>query len=304
MQAATFPPMAINIQSQDTGQSPLKDFYDLAQAACDQAQVLSYSVVLGFPYADVSEMGSSILVVTDGDTKSAESIAQTLGQQLWDQRAAFEPDFLSPKEAVKSAIKEAKFPAVLLDMGDNVGGGSPADGTSLLHELHSQRATQSFVCLYDPAAVKTASSSGSGSRISFTVGGNTDSMHGSPFEGTFEVLSIHDGTFTETETRHGGYTDFDQGQTAILRTTDTQITIMLTSKRVPPFSLAQLTSFGLDPTQFDILVAKGVIAPLAAYRPIANRFLFVDTPGVTRADMRQLEYQHRRKPMFPFEALS
>ncbi|MBT5168922.1 MAG: hypothetical protein HOL92_10675, partial [Opitutales bacterium] len=111
------------------------------------------------------------------------------------------------------------------------------------------------------------------------------------------------GTFSETEARHGGFTDYDQGPTAIVETIDGRITIMLTSKRVPPFSLKQLTSFGLNPKQFKIVVAKGVIAPLAAYRPIAGSFIHVDTPGVTRADMTQLSYQHRRHPMYPFENL-
>jgi microcystin degradation protein MlrC len=71
---------------------------------------------------------------------------------------------------------------------------------------------------------------------------------------------------------------------------------------VPPFSLRQLTSCGLDPTAFRCLVAKGVNAPLAAYAPICRHIIQVDTPGVTRADMRQLEYENRRRPMFPFEA--
>jgi len=29
--------------------------------------------------------------------------------------------------------------------------------------------------------------------------------------------------------------------------------------------------------------------------------VYVDTPGISTADMRFLGHQHRRKPMFPFE---
>jgi microcystin degradation protein MlrC len=68
-----------------------------------------------------------------------------------------------------------------------------------------------------------------------------------------------------------------------------------------PFSLAQLTSCGLDPSAFDILVAKGVIAPTAAYRSVCRHFLRVNTPGVTTADLSLLSYGHRRKPLYPFE---
>jgi microcystin degradation protein MlrC len=79
------------------------------------------------------------------------------------------------------------------------------------------------------------------------------------------------------------------------------VTVLLSSRRVPPFSLAQLTSCDLDPTQFRVIVAKGVIAPQAAYREVCDRMILVNTPGVTCADMTQLEYKHRRRPMFPFE---
>jgi microcystin degradation protein MlrC len=51
-----------------------------------------------------------------------------------------------------------------------------------------------------------------------------------------------------------------------------------------------------------MIIAKGVIAPMAAYEPIAKGgFLHVDSPGVTRANMRKLDYLHRRRPLFPFE---
>ena len=76
---------------------------------------------------------------------------------------------------------------------------------------------------------------------------------------------------------------------------------MMTSKRMPPFSLRQLTTFGIDPAKFQVLVAKGVHAPVAAYAPVCKHLIRVNTPGVTTADMTQLEYHHRRRPMFPFE---
>jgi microcystin degradation protein MlrC len=113
-------------------------------------------------------------------------------------------------------------------------------------------------------------------------------------------LGLYEGRFEESQARHSGIRHFDQGPTAVLRS-QAGPTIMLTSRRMPPFSLQQLISCGLDPCQFDILVAKGVIAPLAAYQPVVDHVIHVNTPGVTCADMTQLTYQHRRSPMFPFE---
>ena len=42
----------------------------------------------------------------------------------------------------------------MLDMGDNVGGGSSADGTYLLAALASAEIERCFGCLYDPEAVE------------------------------------------------------------------------------------------------------------------------------------------------------
>ncbi|MCA9165718.1 MAG: MlrC C-terminal domain-containing protein, partial [Planctomycetales bacterium] len=116
----------------------------------------------------------------------------------------------------------------------------------------------------------------------------------------FTVLGLYEGRFHEPQPRHGGFTNYDQGATAIARC-NAGLTVMLTSRRMPPFSLRQLTSCGLEPTQFRILVAKGVNAPVAAYAPICPTLIRVNTPGSTTADLRHISYQNRRRPLFPLE---
>ena len=63
------------------------------------------------------------------------------------------------------------------------------------------------------------------------------------------------------------------------------------------------SAFGVDPRAFDIIVAKGVIAPIAAYREVVTRIIHVNTAGVTCADMKRLDYTNRRRPMWPFEEI-
>ncbi len=132
------------------------------------------------------------------------------------------------------------------------------------------------------------------------LGGHSDNRHGEPVRRECLVVSLHAGRFSESQPRHGGMSSFDQGPTAVIETGN--VTVMLTSRRMVPFSLEQLRSCNLDPAAFDILVAKGVNAPLAAYREVCPSTLRVNTPGSTCADMTQLEFQRRRRPMFPFEA--
>ena len=297
--AASLPPMAINIERQFTDQPPCRPLYELADRQLENEKVLSNSIMLGFPYSDVEEMGSAAIVITDHDPQLATQLATELGNHLWKNREDFVGQMLNVDDVLQQVANESG-PVCLLDMGDNVGGGSPADGTHLLHALKRHHLTRSFVCLYDPDAVEQARQLKAGETLELAVGGHTDALHGEPFSSCFTMLGSYDGKFSEPQPRHGGNTDCDQGPTVVLRSAE-GLTIMLTSRRMPPFSLHQLTSCEIDPSQFQILVAKGVNAPVAAYREVCETLIRVNTPGCTTADMSLLNYQARRRPMFPFE---
>lgn len=299
VQAAAFPPLAINIERQCTEEAPLRELYVQAEELAQIPGVLSRSIVLGFPYADVPEMGSAALVVTNGDKALAQQLAGTLASALWERRHELVGTFIAAEAAVAQALT-LEEPVCLLDMGDNVGGGSPADGTVLAHVLHNRGVERSFVCLYDPQTVATVEQLGAGATTTLMMGGKTDALHGPPLTATCTILSLHDGIFTEAQPRHGGLMQYDMGCTAVVRTSG-GVTIMLTTRRTMPWSLQQFTHCGLKPADFHILVAKGVNAPLAAYREVCRSIIRVDTPGVTSADMRRLPYQKRRRPLFPLE---
>lgn len=297
--AASFPPVAINIERQLTSEPHCQALYRVADAQLQRPGVLSNSIMLGFPYADVAEMGSSFIVVTDQNPTLAQTLADELGQWLWNHRQDFVGRMISIDEALDRAA-QVDGPVCLLDMGDNVGGGSPADSTYLATALHHRRFPRSLVCLYDPAAVDACQAAGVGARLRLSVGGKTDELHGAPLEADFTVRGLYEGKFSEPEPRHGGFTQCDQGASAVINA-ESGLTVLLTSLRMPPFSLRQLTSCDLDPSQFRAIVAKGVNAPVAAYAPVCRELIRVNTPGVTTADMLRLNYHHRRRPLYPFE---
>ncbi len=298
-QAGAFPPMAINIECQDTSRPPCRPWYEKAERLREDRRVLSSSLMLGFPYGDTAEMGSSAMVVTDNDPQLARRLANELAADLWERREQFIGNFISVEEAVVRA-GELEGPVCLLDMGDNVGGGSPGDSTVLAQALHQRAMGGAFVCLCDEESERQAEAAGAGARVRLRAGGKSIDSVGGPLEAEFVVVGCYDGKFKEPDARHGGFTDFDQGRSAVVRT-DAGLTLMLTSRRMVPFSMKQLTSCQLDPASFRILVAKGVHAPVAAYREVCKSFIRVDTPGVTTADIRRLNYRRRRRPMFPFE---
>ena len=298
-QAACYPPMVINIERQCTSESPCNQLISAVESVRERPGILGASLFLGFPYADVAEMGSAMLVVTDDDPQLAETTAHELADRLWQLREPLAGTFLTPQEAVAKAV-QSLGPVCLLDMGDNVGGGSPADSTWLAHEILAQSATPAFICLYDPTAVEVAYQLGVGNSGLLEMGGHSGELHGSPLNAMVTVRYVGPGAYDEPEARHGGYSAFDQGAIAIVEMAE-GLTVLLNSIRTPPFSLRQLTTFGIDPDQYQILVAKGVNAPLAAYSPVCPTILRVNTLGVTTADVTRLTFRHRRQPMYPFE---
>ncbi|VTR98607.1 M81 family metallopeptidase [Tuwongella immobilis] len=300
-QAAAFPPLIINIERQDTGSEPLQSITEKADRMQEQPGVLSNSLLLGFPYADVPEMGSATLVVTDNDASRAQHLANELAMLLWQRREEFRGQYLSPADAFREAASVEHGPVTLLDMGDNVGGGSSADGTILAHEALRQNVGPTFVTIFDPEATQRARDAGISAKLRLTIGGKTDTLHGPPLDVEVVVKGRYDGVFHETEPRHGGMRSFDQGPSAVVQTRDRVLTILLTSRRVAPFSLAGVVGCHIDPKAFRVLIAKGVHAPVAAYGPVSTRLIRVNTPGSTTADVESLTFQHRRKPMFPFE---
>ncbi|MEE2802996.1 MAG: M81 family metallopeptidase [Pseudomonadota bacterium] len=299
VQCAAFPSFVMNIERQATEESPCRELYDAAAKLRRRTGLLSTSILQGFPYADVAEMGSATIAVTNGDAMLAEKSATELATAMWDDRYRFTGSALNIEQALDT-IEEQSDRVCLLDMGDNVGGGSPADATTLAHALVRRGVSGSFVCLFDPEAVAVARRAGTGSTVTLSMGGKTDRLHGKPLEAKARIRGFYDGRFTEDQARHGGITQFDQGDTAIV-TVGGHLTVMLTSRRAVPWSLGQFACCDLDPRDFHVLVAKGVNSPLAAYSAVCSRFIRVNTPGVTASDLSGFDYRYRRRPMFPFE---
>ena len=263
-----FPPVAIDITQQATAEPPLRHLYDVADRIRLRSGVLSVSILLGFPYADVPEVGSSFVVVTDGDRALAAAAARELASELLDRRAEFVPRLISPADAVDLAARSAR-PVCLLDMGDNIGGGSAADGTTLAHLLSERDDLRSFVPIRDPEVMAEATRLGVGATATFTLGGKTDRLHGPPLVIDARVASLHAGEFRELDVRHAGGDRFDMGPTAILETTR-GLTIQVTTHPDP----------GLQPRTGHELRARPrrVRRPRREGRPLAGPGLWTGVP--------------------------
>lgn len=296
------PPMIFNILHQYTNVEPMRPILQEAAQLETRPNVLAANIAAGYPYADVHEIGPAAVVVTDNDPQLAQTEAEQLSNRLWNVRDQLEINLLDAAAAVAQAIESEAPPVILVEMGDNIGGGSPGDSTFILSELVRQKAG-GFVCiLYAPQEVEACIRAGVRGEVNLTVGGKSDELHGSPVPIRGRVRLIHDGYYEETEPRHGGQRYQDQGITAVVEIEE-KTQIVLTSKRQVPFSLHQLFSLGIDPRGMKHIVVKAAIAYRAAYEPIAGKIIEVDTPGLTAVNPLHFTYRNVRRPIFPLDSI-
>jgi microcystin degradation protein MlrC len=300
--AVSKPPMILNLLGQDTSREPMVSLLNQAREAERRRGMLSVSIMAGFPYADTEPMGPSVIAVADQDQELAQRVADELAREMWRVRHDLYVPCPQPQEGVHRALIAEKRPVVLVDLGDNIGGGSAGDGTVLLSEILRQGGAGAVVPLYAPDAVQAAVRAGVTGAFERDVGGAVDRLHGEPVHVKGIVRLLHDGKWVETEARHGGRRDNDQGLTAVIEIEGPN-TLVLNSLRTPPFSLGQLTSLGIDPRQARILVVKAAVAYKAAYAPLNPYIIEVDTPGLTAVNFSRFNYQHIRRPMFPLDGV-
>ena len=273
--------------SQATDAQPMLGLQARANARARAAGIPRVCVLGGYCYSDVPRAGLSALVV-HSKKQRAESleVLRRTADDLREHAGDFEVKGAEPEEAVVRAIASPNRPVVLADVADNVGGGSPGDGTTLLRMLLKHRATDAVVILADPEVACAAHEAGVGSTLKTSVGGKTDDRHGEPVDVEGTVVRISDGDYT---TRGSWMKDreFSMGRTAVIDVRGTLI--VLTELRVPPFHKEQLTSVGIDPGSMKIIVAKGALAWRAAFGDVAREVIAVATPGICPVDPYELD---------------
>lgn len=302
VQAMMKPSMLLNIVRQYTNAEPIRSIMQAVRDAENHPDILAASFAESYQYADVPEMGPSFVVVADGNETLASTEAQRLADLLWNQREELEFALSNAAEAVQQANQSANTPVILVEMGDNIGGGSAGDSTFILRELLEQNAECWLVIMADREAVQACAKAGIGVTLTLPIGGKTDDLHGETVDVTGRVKSLHDGRYIETEPRHGGQRYRDQGLTAVLEipgsSPHTSSYIILTTHREPPFSLHQIISTGIQPHHQRILVVKAAIAYRAAYEPIAGEIIEVDTGGLTAVNPARFSFNHVRKNLW------
>ncbi|MBZ4191397.1 M81 family metallopeptidase [Niabella beijingensis] len=291
-------PLSISIEQQNTNCEPCLSLYREVQRTAADHGALHVSIILGFPYADVPEMGTSLILITEGDSNWEQLITQ-LRSCFFSRLQQFRGEKLR-LQAVLPDAGALKKPVLLLDMGDNVGGGAAGTSMYLMDLLEAAGQTRACICITHAATVEAIARFETGDRFELSFGHIDTLNREAPYSVT--LISRGDGFFTEPDPRHGGQSAFNMGKVVVLKTAN-QNTIIVSSLKVPPFSSRQLTSLGIVLEEQNWIIAKGVNAPIAAFKDSCATILQVDTPGETCADITTFSFKNRSVPLYPFEAI-
>ena len=261
--------------------------------------VVTATLAMGFPFADIRDAGVTVLVTTNGDQQLAEQHADRFAKYIWDMREAFDLNLVSVEEAIEIANGTDGHPIVLAEGSDNPGGGGPCDGTIILRKFIEADVQDAVIAIIaDPESVSLAIEAGVGNTVALNVGGKTIPLHGDPVPLTGYVKTISDGNFVHKGPMARGVRS-SLGRTAVVQVGGVEI--ILTERRFQPLDAEVLRSVGIEPRDRKLIALKSAVHFRADYTPIAHEILEADTPGVHSADLFSYDYQSVRRPIYPLD---
>lgn len=266
-------------QVQETASPPMAEVYAALAALERRPDVWTASVLPGYPYTDVERLGMSVYVAADGDAAAA---AEELAALAWERRASFVPELTRPEDAV-AGIGDGPGPVVLADVADNVGGGSPGNGLTLLRLLVERGGRDAAVVIWDPDAAVAAHADPTPHDALELRGFDTGGPAALELRGRVAPLG------NVAYRRPGPYMRgqrVDMGRVALVECAAGLVVV--TEHRVMPFDDAHLRVVGVEPERLQALVVKGAVAWKAGFGAIAARACYVSTPGYCPSDLAPL----------------
>ena len=292
-------PLLTSPPAQCTMRPPASDLVKKLHRLESEEDVITATLSMGFPFADIRDAGVSVLVTTDGNRNLAEQRAEEFARHIWSIRETFRINLVSIEEAIAHANQSEGQPIVLAEGADNPGGGGPCDGTFILRAFVEADVRDAVIAIIaDPESVAQSIEAGVGNRVTLNVGGKTDDMHGEPVRLEAYVKTISDGVYLRKGPMARGAID-RMGRTAVIKTGGVEV--ILTEGRSQPLDAEVLRSVGIEPGDRKLIALKSAVHYRADYTPIAYEILEVDTPGVHSANLTNFRYENLRRPIYPLD---
>ena len=263
--------------------------------------VLSVSLAHGFPWGDTPELGTRVLVVTDGDAPLAARHAADLGEAIWAARDAILPQFYSIDQAIDRLLAHEPDgrPFVLADTADNPGIGAAGDSTFLIQRLIERGVGGVALSpLWDPVATALAFDAGVGAHLAMRIGGKLGPASGAALDLNVQVMAL-----TPDAWQPFGGAMAPLGRVAWLRAggpgDEQAIDIVVNDHRVQSFHPDCFRVAGIDPLRPRVLVVKSTQHFHAGFAPIAREVLYLSAPGAGSMDMAALPHRMVQRELWP-----
>ncbi len=278
-----------------TSREPGRSLVDRVKAMEGRDRILSLSIVHGFPAADIAEVGTKVLAITDGNHANGAEVARSIADDVLAFGANRLPPMPSPQEAIRQALAIGAGPVVLADRWDNPGGGVAGDSTFLLHELLKHPGVPSAVgALWDPVAVDFCRAAGVGAVFDLRIGGKVAASSGPPLDARVEVIAVSDDLVVPFQESR-----VSLGRAAAVRIGD--LAVILASKRAQTFHPDVFEKLGVGLASRRIVVVKSASHFYAAFAPLAAAVIYVDCGGPYPPDPARIPYTKIRRPIRPLD---
>lgn len=283
-----------------TSRQPARGFVDRIQALEGKDGILSISISHGFPWGDVPDMGTKVLVYSDARVDADGARGAALARQLADELTALRHDLEVPMPGIDPALDEALAfdggPVVLADGADNPGGGAPGDSTFILQRLLERGIGDACVGpLWDPVAARIAFEAGAGATLNLRIGGKIGPLSGAPLDLRVTVQAV------QPELMMTGLADTPtaMGDSAVVRCQG--VDILLCSLRNQAMGSDVFTNIGVDLAAKKIIVVKSSQHFYASFSKLAKKVIYVAAPGAVTVDLTTLPYRKIRRPKWPID---
>ena len=271
---------------------PMRNIVDELTEAEKSPAILSASIGHGFPWADVEDVGTRVLVYANDDASEAVRVATKISERLYEARVALRPNYPSIAESLDRA-SAMSGQIVLGDFADNPGCGASGDSTFFLKAMLERNVTDAVIgAFWDPLVAKVCASAGVGASLNIRLGGKCGPTSSEPLDLEVEVMGVVE---NHTGAAWGGR--IPMGLSVWLRTGG--IDIAVCSIRTQLFERDSLTGLGINLDGKRIIVVKSSNHYQTGFRPGSDALWHVNSPGALPSDFSSLAYTKRDTNYYP-----
>tara|TARA_A100001391_G_scaffold37386_1_gene20532 strand:+ start:29919 stop:31352 length:1434 start_codon:yes stop_codon:yes gene_type:complete len=277
--------LSVPMPNQATTEGPFARLADLSDTFAALGGVEDVNIIGGFPFSTEAYAGTSLLV-TGTERHAARAVYERVLGAVEEARG----DLLRPVPSPTASITRLRERLgsgrlILVDVGDNPGGGGLGDRTELIAELEALGRPYAFGALVRPDLVKAAQAVGTGGTVDVPSGR--------------EKLSCTVASLAVIRYRNAG--DMMRGEEvfggdgAVLFTPAGSI--LVSSLRIQAYDRQAFESMNLTLHDYDIIAIKSIAHFRSSYADLATGGIILTDSGGWSSHRRRIEWERGRIQM-------